>query len=144
RRREPLRLPLSNQLTKEVLIHSGALREGGQPLKRGSKFEDMPSPSRNIEKFACGLSRYGSSSLHYYEPYPEADIVPAEVLLNPGTNLSRNLSQVFIPFPHFEVEERILRAGVRSLSLSDLMAAAGFAYLELHQKKVGVHDELTI
>src|SRR5207253_4701092 len=44
RRKEPMRLPLSNQLTKEVLIHSGALREGGQPLKRGSKFEDMPPP----------------------------------------------------------------------------------------------------
>src|SRR5207253_724394 len=100
RRREPLRLPLSNQLTKEVLIHSGALRDGGQPLKRGSKFEDMQPPSRNIEKFAFGLSRYGSSSLRYYELYPEADIVPAEVLLNPGTNSAGTHLKCLFHFPN--------------------------------------------
>ena len=72
RRCELLRLPLSNQLTKEVLVHSGALREGGQPLKRGSKFEDMPPPARNIARFQFGLSRFGSTSLRSYEPYPEA------------------------------------------------------------------------
>jgi hypothetical protein len=73
---------------------------------------------------------FGAKNLRYYRPNPQADLVPAEVLINPGMTINFTPSYVMVSWKLYAIEDRIIRAGLRASSLATLLSSAGFAFLE--------------